>query len=70
LTKKNRKKRLEQERQNSAQGQAAGKVRVTQASLLFGNRRKQRRWNVRFLVLLALWIVALIIALLYVTHRL
>jgi hypothetical protein len=70
MTKKNRKKRLAQEMADPARNHTTGKVRVTQASLLFGNRRKPRRWNVRFIVLLAIWIIALIVALLYVTHRL
>jgi hypothetical protein len=42
---------------------------TTQASLLYGTRRRQGRWNTRFLVLLALWIAALIIGLLFITGK-
>jgi hypothetical protein len=45
-------------------------VRVSQTDLLFGRKRPRRRLNIRFLVLLGLWVVALIIGLLYITGRL
>ena len=43
---------------------------ITSTDLLFGRRRPRRRWNVRFLVLLGIWVVALIIGLLFITGRL
>jgi hypothetical protein len=66
---KNKRKLALASKKNSSPAPQKPARPLTQAALLFGKRRPRRRLNTRFLVLLALWIVALILGLLYLTGK-
>jgi hypothetical protein len=69
MSKKGARKSSDTNAKSVGAGATANSRPTTQASLLYGTRRPQGRWNTRFLVLLALWIAALIIGLLFITGK-